>query len=179
MGQQKYAEAEPILGAAYAGLRQRVAQIPPQSKGRLTDVEGQLTELLEATRRKDETTLHANLTDAIHAAIRDVTLHAGKPVVIALSSKQFDTQLELQDAKGRTLAANDDIDYAGKNLNSRILFVPRADGVYRVVATSFRRQGRGAYDLVIRQYRTAQPKQRSRSAAKQESPAAPCGRGQG
>jgi hypothetical protein len=77
---------------------------------------------------------------------------AGKPAVIEMHSKQFDTYLSGEDAKGKTLAENDDIDFAAKNLNSRILFLPKADGVYRVIATSFQQKGRGEYEIIIGEY---------------------------
>jgi hypothetical protein len=41
-----------------------------------------------------------------------VKLTAGKPAVIEMQSKRFDTYLRLEDAKGKTLAENDDIDTA-------------------------------------------------------------------
>jgi hypothetical protein len=79
-------------------------------------------------------------------------------VVIEMQSKQFNTYLRLEDAKGKTLAENDDIDAAAKNLNSRILFMPKADGVYRIVATSFQQKGRGEYEIIAREYTSGKPK---------------------
>jgi hypothetical protein len=74
-----------------------------------------------------------------------------------MQSKQFNTYLRLEDAKGKTLAENYDIG-AAKNLNSRILFMPKADGVYRVIATSFQQQGRGEYEIIVREYGPGKPK---------------------
>jgi hypothetical protein len=85
-----------------------------------------------------------------------VTWHPQPPT--ATARKQFDTLLRLQNAKGKTLAENDDIDLANKNLNSRILFIPKEDGVYRIIATSFQQTGRGEYDIIIRQYSPAKSK---------------------
>jgi hypothetical protein len=110
------------------------------------------TQLFEATRKKEETKLQGRLTDAKTEAVHDLKLTAGKSVVIEMQSKQFNTYLRLEDTKGQTLAENDDIDTAGKNLNSRILFMLQADGVYRIVATSFRRAGRGEYEITVREY---------------------------
>jgi hypothetical protein len=87
-----------------------------------------------------------------------VKLTAGKPVVVEMQSKQFDTYLRLEDANGKTLAENDDIDLAAKNLNSRILFMPKDDGVYRVIATSFQQKGRGEYEIIVREYGSGKPK---------------------
>jgi hypothetical protein len=152
VGQKKYADAEPLLLAGYEGMKQREAKLPPQGKDRLTEAEGRLAELFEATRKKDETKLQGSLTDAKTEAVHEVKLTAGKPVVIEMQSKQFNTYLRLEDANGKTLAENDDIDTAGKNLNSRILFMPKDDGVYRVIATSFQQKGRGEYQIIVREY---------------------------
>ncbi len=156
LGQKKYAEAEPLLLAGYEGMKQRETKIPPQGKVRVTEAEGRLAELCEATRKQDETRLQGSLTDAKTDAVHEVKLTAGKAVVIEMQSKQFDTYLRLEDAKGKTLAENDDIDL-DKNLNSRIWFMPKADGVYRVIATSFQQPGRGEYEIILREY-SATPK---------------------
>ena len=65
----------------------------------------------------------------------EVKLTARKPVAIEMQSKEFDTLLRLQDAEGKLLAENDGID-PGVNTNSRILFTPKEDGVYRIIAGS-------------------------------------------
>jgi hypothetical protein len=75
---------------------------------------------------------------------------AGKTYVIDLVSPQFDTLLRLHDDAGKVLAENDDI--SKDNLNSRIVFTATGDGSYRVVATSFRQRGAGAYTLTIREF---------------------------
>jgi hypothetical protein len=136
-------------------MRQREAKIPDQDKVRLTEIEGRLAELFEVTRTRDETKLQGTLANGKTEVVHEVKLSAGKPAVILMQSKQFDTLLRLTDAKGKLLAENDDIDYAAKNLNSRIVFVPKADGVYRIIATSFQQQGRGDYTITIRQYAPA------------------------
>ncbi len=157
LGQKKYADAESLLFAGHEGMQKHEAKIPPPGKVRVTEAEGRLAELFDATRKKDETKLQGSLTDAKTEAVHEVKLTAGKAVVIEMHSKQFDTYLRLEDAKGKTLAENDDIDLAAKNLNSRIWFMPKADGVYRIVATSFRQEGRGDYAIVLREY-SATPK---------------------
>ena len=158
LGQKKYADAEPILLAACLGLQEHEATIPANAKFHLTEAEGRLAEVFEATRKKDETNLQGKLTDAKTAAVHEVKLTAGPPAVIEMQSAEFDTLLRLQDAKGKTLAENDDIDFPGNNLNSRILFIPKADGVYRIIAASFQQTGRGAYQIIIRQYSPAKSK---------------------
>ena len=54
LGQQKYAEAEPLLVAGYDGMKRREATIPPQAKDRLTEALERLVQLSEATGRPDE-----------------------------------------------------------------------------------------------------------------------------
>src|SRR5262249_13962837 len=54
LGQKKYADAEPLLLAGYAGLKERAAKIPPPGKIRLTEALERLVALYEATGKKDE-----------------------------------------------------------------------------------------------------------------------------
>ncbi|MGF1583409.1 MAG: tetratricopeptide repeat protein [Gemmataceae bacterium] len=70
--------------------------------------------------------------------------------VIEMRSQQFDTYLFLHDSEGNKLHENDDI-HKG-NRNSRIQFTPKTTGNYRIVATSYRHQGQGAYEIIIREF---------------------------
>jgi hypothetical protein len=54
LGQGKYAEAEPLLREGYDGMRQREAQIPAASRGRLTEALERLVQLYEAWGKPDE-----------------------------------------------------------------------------------------------------------------------------
>jgi serine/threonine protein kinase/tetratricopeptide (TPR) repeat protein len=54
LGQEKYAEAEPLLLAGYEGMHQREAKIPPPRKIRLTDALERLVQLYEALNKPDE-----------------------------------------------------------------------------------------------------------------------------
>ena len=54
LGQQKYAEAEPLLLAGYEGLQQREQTIPPRGKVRLTEAIERLVQLYEATSEDDK-----------------------------------------------------------------------------------------------------------------------------
>jgi serine/threonine protein kinase len=55
LGQQKYAEAEPLLLAGYRGMKEREATIPqPVRKDRLAEALERLVRLYEATGREDE-----------------------------------------------------------------------------------------------------------------------------
>ncbi len=52
LGQQKFADAEPLLLASYEGLRQREAKIPVEVKSsRLTEAIQRLIQLYQATNR--------------------------------------------------------------------------------------------------------------------------------
>ena len=48
LGQQKYAEAEPLPLAGYEGMKQREAKIPAQGKVRLTEALERLVQLYDA-----------------------------------------------------------------------------------------------------------------------------------
>ncbi len=91
------------------------------------------------------------LTAQIKEQPHQVTWQAGKTCLIDLESSAFDTVLRLHDAKGKLLAENDDI-VPGVNLHSRLIFTPKEDGTYRLVATSFEQRGSGAYTLTIRSF---------------------------
>jgi len=55
LGQQKYADAEPLLVAGYKGLRERAAKIPePTRTVRLAEAVRRLVTLYDATEKKDE-----------------------------------------------------------------------------------------------------------------------------
>jgi tetratricopeptide (TPR) repeat protein len=54
LGQEKYAEAEPLLLAGYEGLKQGEAKIPAHFKIRLTEALERLVQLYDATGKTDE-----------------------------------------------------------------------------------------------------------------------------
>jgi hypothetical protein len=58
--------------------------------------------------------------------------------------------LRLEAGPGNVQAQNDDI--SNDNLNSWILFTPKEDGRYRLIAKSFEHRGSGAYTLSIREF---------------------------
>ncbi|NDJ74773.1 MAG: hypothetical protein GYB65_00825, partial [Chloroflexi bacterium] len=72
---------------------------------------------------------------------------AGDSVTISLSSAEFDTYLELLDADGNRVAADDD---GGGNLDSRIEdFELPAAGEYTIVVRSFGGSASGGYTLAL------------------------------
>jgi eukaryotic-like serine/threonine-protein kinase len=70
LGQQKYADAEPLLLAGYAGMKKREAKIPPQGKVRLSEAVERLVQLYEATGKKDEAAKWRQEREAIKAGQR-------------------------------------------------------------------------------------------------------------
>jgi hypothetical protein len=54
LGQEKYADAEPLLLRGYEGMKQREKTIPPPGKVRLPEAVGRLVQLYEATGKEDE-----------------------------------------------------------------------------------------------------------------------------
>ena len=70
LGQQKYAEAEPLLVAGYDGMAQRHAKIPPNAKVRLTEALDRLVHLYDAWGKPEEAAKwRAKLS--VEARIRD------------------------------------------------------------------------------------------------------------
>jgi tetratricopeptide (TPR) repeat protein/tRNA A-37 threonylcarbamoyl transferase component Bud32 len=152
LAQKKYADAEQLLIDGYEGLMKNKKSIPPQGLQHLTLTDGRLAALFQATREKSETKLQGSLTEEEKEQIHEVNLTKGKFVVIEMRSQAFDTYLRLEDLKGGKLAENDDIDLGAKNLDSRIVVRLTEEAAYRVIATSFQNQGRGRYEIVIREY---------------------------
>jgi tetratricopeptide (TPR) repeat protein/Tol biopolymer transport system component len=100
---------------------------------------------------KETTRVSGTVTLKERETVHEVKLQAGTTYVIDLESKAFDTLLRVKDAKGKTLAENDDV-MPGVNLNSRLIFTPQTDGVYRLVASAFEESGSGPYTLTIREF---------------------------
>jgi peroxiredoxin len=63
-----------------------------------------------------------------------VKLKAGNTYTIDMVSREFDSYLRLEDAKGAELAEDDD---SGGDLNARIIFNCTKDGDYKVICTCF------------------------------------------
>lgn len=88
-------------------------------------------------------TLNADKKKEAHT----MKMKKGTAYQISMTSKAFDTFLVLEDPNGKQIAKNDDI--APTNLNSRIFVVAKTTGNYKVVATSFGGQGKGAYTIDV------------------------------
>src|SRR5262249_21636727 len=105
--------------------------------------------LKEATGAVTETNLQGRLTAKHTEQVHELKMSAGNIYVLDMTSTDFDTYLRLETAQKQVLAENDNI--APDNLNSRIRFTPKEDGLYRVIATSVEQRGMGAYALRIRE----------------------------
>jgi hypothetical protein len=177
LGQKKYQDAEPLLKDGYEGMKAREQTIPPLAKARITEAAQCLVQLYEATDRKAEAEkwakvvaehrrqdgkllvtindigkelkLTGKLDADTSALIYQVRLKSGVTYVIDMVSadqKALDPYLYLRDEKDNILAEDDD---SGGGLNARITWRVKADGVYRIWATSFN-NGRGEFTLTIR-----------------------------
>ncbi|MCI0381416.1 MAG: hypothetical protein L0215_27845 [Gemmataceae bacterium] len=85
-------------------------------------------------------------------------MHAGKTYVIDMISKNFDAYLRLEDAAGNKLAQDDD---SGGGNNARMKWVCKADGVYRVIATTFG-SGTGLFTLKLREEEAKTPDEKQK-----------------
>ncbi len=75
-----------------------------------------------------------------------VKMMPGNTYVIDHMSSNFDCYLRLEDERGNNLAQDDD---GGQGLNSRIVFTPRAQGTYRVIATTLGGRQVGRFTLTV------------------------------
>jgi hypothetical protein len=103
---------------------------------------------------KEGLRIKGTLSGTAKKRIYPVKLVAGKTYQIDMTSPNImalDPYLRLLDNAGKQLAENDDIDYKGGNLNSRIIFMAPATGIYQIVATSFMESGVGEYNLEVRE----------------------------
>ena len=83
--------------------------------------------------------------------IYSVKMTAGRNYTIDLESADadFDPWLRLTDARFQKLAEDDD---SGGGLNSRIMYTPKADGTYHIVATNLNPDNQtGAFTLTVRE----------------------------
>ncbi len=95
-----------------------------------------------------ETTLIATLADRERQHVHERRLEAGYTYVIDMHSTDLDSYLKLLDPAGKFLAENDGS--ASNSQDARLMVTPKADGTYRIVASSYRGAGRGTYTLTVR-----------------------------
>jgi hypothetical protein len=104
----------------------------------------------DADGRFVRTRVEGLLTSKEPVQVHELDMTAARTYVVDLESAAFDAFLRLEDAAGQKLAENDDV--SKDNTNARIIiFRAPADGVFRLVATSFQERGTGPYTLQIRE----------------------------
>lgn len=74
----------------------------------------------------------------------------GKTYAIDMESTELNSYLRLEEGQGQVVAENDDI--SKDNQNSHIIFHPSASGAFRIVATSSKQRGAGAYTIRVREF---------------------------
>ena len=67
LGQEKYAEAEPLLLKGYEGLKAHAKALPPQARTRILEAIERLVQLYEATARNDDADKWRKELDAVKA----------------------------------------------------------------------------------------------------------------
>ncbi len=118
----------------------------------------------QARRSYTEVKFQGHVSKMQQQRIHPWNMMAGKTYSVEMQSKQFTPFLRLEDTEGKKLSELVHLFRYGKN--SRLIFSPKKDGVYHVVATSIRRQGQGNYTLLIREFP-------ERSQCPDHSPTAP------
>lgn len=83
-----------------------------------------------------------------YCKIYPVSMKAGQLYSIDMVSNALDSYLRLESPSGQPLAADDD---GGGYPHARIVFPAQADGVYRVIATTYRGGATGNYTVQITQ----------------------------
>jgi len=87
-----------------------------------------------------------------YAKIHEVKLAAGKTYKIEMRSSVLDSFLRLEDADGKTVAADDDSAGGAKGLDARIVFPATKEGTYKIIATTptqFQPKATGPYTLIV------------------------------
>jgi len=87
--------------------------------------------------------------DKTHSKVFLVKLVKDKNYRIDMRSDDFDAYLYLEDAKKNLLAEDDDSGKGNTGLDARIMFKAPADGVYRIITTSFEGDSQGNFKLIV------------------------------
>jgi hypothetical protein len=172
-GQNKHAEAEPLLLKGYQGMKARVKSIPPQGKARLSESAHRLVELYRAMKKDDEarkwqqtlSNIVGKLQEPIHEVGKGLTLknqldsttktlayqvrlQAGTQYAIAMSSadgKTLAPSVALTDEENNVLA---EAGNTGGKPSTRLTYRVLRTAVYRIRATSAN-DGQGAFTLRV------------------------------
>jgi tetratricopeptide (TPR) repeat protein len=178
-GQNKHAEAEPLLLKGFQGMKARVKSIPRRSKVRLSESAHRLVELYRAMKRDDEarkwqqtlSNIVGTLQEPIHDVGKGLTLknqldtttktlayqvrlQAGTQYLIAMSSadgKALAPSVVLTDEENDVLA---EAGNPGSEPSARITYRVLRTAVYRIRATSAN-EGQGPFTLVVQEKKEA------------------------
>ena len=135
----------------FAGVRDTKALALPESEqadwGKLWDHVDKL--LKEARSFIIETKHTGSLTEKNRYNVHEIRMKAGITYVAEMTSTELNSHLILHDSSAKVIAKNDGI--SASNMNAQIIYPSVSDGVYRIVATSFKQAGHGAYTLTIRE----------------------------
>jgi hypothetical protein len=127
----------------------QTASSPPAPSPTLTPTLEQ-TVTAAGPRTPAQEILTGRLTDAQTTASISVRWNQGDVVDICLRSREFDTHLQLTDANGVELAANDDY---GQQLDACIMeYAVAATGDYSINISSYDHRATGSYRLEIANY---------------------------
>jgi len=132
-------------------LTAAVPSAPAQDKDKDKDKEPGKSEALLSKSEKltsDDEKDTTPQTNKSHRKTYKIKLMEGEAYRIDLTSKDFDTFLRVENAAGKQVAFNDDIDQ--KNLNSRVFYVAPKTGEYRVIVTSYVPGTTGAFNLEVK-----------------------------
>jgi hypothetical protein len=141
--------------ADFAGVREReeLAGLATEEREPWNDLWADVAALHKEIRsRSTDTRMEGTLTAKEKSRAHEWNMVAGRTYVIDLQSTARDPFLKLESPEGKLLAENNDI-VPGVNVNSRLIFTVPADGVYRIVATSFEQAGVGPYTVRIREFK--------------------------
>lgn len=85
--------------------------------------------------------------DCFHK-VHTLRMKPGRAYLVDMKSADFDSYLRLENAQGQKLAENDD---GGDGLNARLLFRPKQEGTYRLIATTCGDGEKGNYSLTVQE----------------------------
>jgi hypothetical protein len=133
-----------------ADIRERtaLAALPGTEQAAWRRLWADVAKLLDQMRASmTHTVVTGMLTETQPGQTHEFPVEAGKTYVFELSSSTFDAYLQQRDNQGNVLAENDDADPGSHD--ARLVVTPVKTSMVRLVATSYRQQGRGPYQLTI------------------------------
>ena len=143
---------DPAGGGNYTLTIREFVYDPKSPQGRVIAQLKKLAKIGEPQETKGRLTKADSLLMGKHSKTYSRQLKAGKHYLVDLMSTEFDTYLIVKNAAGKVLAEDDD---GGEGTNSRLLFVPQADGEYTIVVQAFKVGATGSYTLRIQEFQPA------------------------